>query len=121
MTNSISRTYDSAADARSVVSELKAIGINEDDISVIARDDHHELEALNAQSPDGNGSATNGAGIGGIVGGVVGMLAGLGLMAIPGIGRMDGNNRGGRGYRCSCRSCHRRHGWSTDSQWSSGR
>lgn len=87
MTNTISRTYDSAMHARSVVSELKAIGVMEDDISVIARDDHNELESVTAESVNENdGSVVGGAGIGGMVGGVAGMLAGLGLMAIPGVG-----------------------------------
>lgn len=87
MTNTITRTYDSFTDARSVVTELKAIGVQEDDISVIAHNDHHELDGMNASEPgDEDNAASTGAGIGGVVGGAAGMLAGLGLMAIPGAG-----------------------------------
>jgi uncharacterized protein YcfJ len=87
MTTTITRTYDSFTDARSVVTELKAIGIQDDDISVIAHDDHDELDGVNAATPaQDDNSVSSGAGIGGVVGGAAGMLAGLGLMAIPGAG-----------------------------------
>jgi hypothetical protein len=87
MTTTVTRTYDSAANARSVVGELKAIGIEEAEISVIARNDHHELEGVDVTySTEDAGAVSTGAGIGGMVGGVAGMLAGLGLMAIPGVG-----------------------------------
>lgn len=87
MTATITRTYDSFTDARSVVTELKAIGMREDDISVIAHDRHDEPDDVNAKAPaQEDHSVSSGAGIGGVVGGAAGMLAGLGLMAIPGVG-----------------------------------
>jgi uncharacterized membrane protein len=87
MTNTITRTYDSFAHARTVVKELKAAGLQNDDISVIAHDDHADLDGITAKTPDvEDNSVANGAGIGGVVGGAAGLLAGLGLMAIPGVG-----------------------------------
>jgi hypothetical protein len=87
MTHTITRTYDSADHARIVVTELKAIGIQNDDISVIAHDDSAELDGINVRTPDtDDNSVANGAGTGGVVGGAAGLLAGLGLMAIPGVG-----------------------------------
>ena len=87
MTHTTTRTYDSFTHARAVVTELKAIGLKDDDITVIAHDEHHELDGINATSPDADSNGVaNGAGIGGLVGGAAGLLAGLGLMAIPGVG-----------------------------------
>lgn len=95
MTHTITRTYDSYEDASSVVSNLKGIGIDSDDISVIAHDQSRYDEASSARSETGSVTATDsdagsgagtGAGVGALVGGGAGLLAGLGLMAIPGIG-----------------------------------
>lgn len=87
MTHTITRTYDGYTQARSVVSELKGIGVKEEDISVIAHDDDNNLDGVGATSPvDDDNSVANGAGIGGMVGGAAGLLAGLGMMAIPGVG-----------------------------------
>ena len=87
MTNTVTRTYDSYEDATSVVNQLKGSGINPDDISVIAHDEHHKSSELQSDSMEGaETGAGTGAGIGGLVGGGAGLLAGLGMMAIPGIG-----------------------------------
>ncbi len=77
---------DTEAQARSVVEQLTSAGFVQDDISVLfsnkdsTRDFAHEKET---KLPEG---ATIGAGTGGTVGGVVGLLAGLGALAIPGLG-----------------------------------
>jgi hypothetical protein len=107
MTATITRTYDNFDDARTVVMELKSSGVAEEDISVFAHDSQPgvagggsgtatgmsdsatmgDRSGLNARDPDGDGNAVaNGAGVGGVVGGAAGLLAGLGLMAIPGVG-----------------------------------
>jgi hypothetical protein len=87
MTYSITRTYDSYENARSVVTELKGIGIEADDISVMAHDDRDDMGDLEVTTTDVDASPmANGAGIGGVVGGGAGLLTGLGLMAIPGVG-----------------------------------
>ncbi len=72
--------------AHDVVSRLKSSGFADNDISVLfpdktsTRDFAHEK---NTKAPEG---ATIGAGSGGIVGGTLGLLAGIGLLAIPGLG-----------------------------------
>lgn len=72
--------------ANSIVSELKTAGFSDNDISVLfpdkasTRDFAHEA---NTKAPEG---AATGAGAGGVVGGTLGLLAGIGLLAIPGVG-----------------------------------
>jgi|GEM_PF-254935 len=75
-----------AADADKIVSELKRAGFRNDDISALfpdkqgTRDFAHEK---NTKAPEG---AIAGASIGGLVGGTLGLLAGIGALAIPGLG-----------------------------------
>lgn len=75
-----------SAMANSIVSSLKTSGFNDNDISVLfpdkssTRDFAHEM---NTKAPEG---ATVGVGAGGVVGGTLGLLAGIGLLAIPGLG-----------------------------------
>ncbi len=79
----ICRTTEQAS---TIVGRLKAAGFSENDISVImpdkrgTRDFAHEH---NTKAPEG---AATGAAAGGIAGGVLGLLAGIGLLAIPGVG-----------------------------------
>ena len=72
--------------AETVVSDLRATGFSSDDISVLfpdksgTRDFAHEH---NTKAPEG---AVAGAGAGGALGGTIGLLAGIGALAIPGLG-----------------------------------
>lgn len=72
--------------ANDIVGRLKAHGFADNDISVLfpdkqgTRDFAHES---NTKAPEG---AAVGAGTGGVVGGTIGLLAGIGLLAIPGLG-----------------------------------
>ncbi len=72
--------------ASNIVSRLKSAGFSDNDISVLfpdkssTRDFAHEK---NTKAPEG---ATIGAAAGGVVGGTLGLLAGIGLLAIPGVG-----------------------------------
>jgi hypothetical protein len=72
--------------ANTIVSDLKRNGFVDNDISVLfpdkstTRDFAHEK---NTKAPEG---AATGAGAGGVVGGTLGLLAGIGLLAIPGVG-----------------------------------
>jgi len=72
--------------ANTIVANLKSAGFSDNDISVLfpdknaTRDFAHEK---NTKAPEG---ATVGAGTGGVVGGTLGLLAGIGLLAIPGVG-----------------------------------
>ncbi len=72
--------------AESIVAGLKSSGFSDRDISVLfpdtgtTRDFAHEK---NTKAPEG---AATGAGVGGVVGGTLGLLAGIGMLAIPGVG-----------------------------------
>jgi CBS domain-containing protein len=74
------------AQAVRVVQDLRARGFGDEEISVLfhdkvgTRDFAHEHHT---KTPEG---AAVGAGTGGILGGVVGLLAGIGSLAIPGVG-----------------------------------
>jgi hypothetical protein len=76
--------FDSYADAQTAVSQLRALGIEHDEISLVSNnsDNSHKVEGDNDVAED----AGKGAGIGAVVGGTSGLLAGLGMMAIPGVG-----------------------------------
>ncbi|MBV9833608.1 MAG: hypothetical protein JO055_04330 [Alphaproteobacteria bacterium] len=78
----ISHVYDSYGQASAVVKDLESAGIPSTDISMIAN------KYVSQRYADVNdASATSaGAGIGAGIGGAAGLLAGLGLMAIPGLG-----------------------------------
>ena len=76
-------TYEQAQKA---VGELRTAGFTDDDMSVLfpdksgTRDFAHEH---GTKAPEG---AIAGVGAGGAVGGTLGLLAGIGLLAIPGLG-----------------------------------
>jgi len=78
----ITRVYDTHAQARQAVADLEAAGIPTSDISLLANKYVSEKYA----DVDDVSEAATGAGIGAVVGGAAGLLAGLGLLAIPGLG-----------------------------------
>jgi hypothetical protein len=96
MTATISRLYNSYADAREAVRNLEAAGVGHSDISIIASnaDNWYSSDPGADTYPDRDldgkddraEAARTGAGVGAAVGGAAGLLAGLGLMAIPGVG-----------------------------------
>ncbi len=76
--------FDDYDDASAAVSELERAGVPSSDISVVASNaDRRHGEDSDSNAAEGAGA---GAGIGALVGGAGGLLAGLGLMAIPGVG-----------------------------------
>lgn len=75
----ITGLYDNPADARHAVNTLENQGIPSSDISIVGRNENDN----GADAPQG---AATGAGLGAAVGGAGGLLAGLGLIAIPGVG-----------------------------------
>ena len=82
MTVTLSRVYDSYWHANQAVSKLKAAGIPEADISLVAnRNVSAQHEDVENASP-----VASSAGVGAAVGGGAGLLAGIGLLAIPGLG-----------------------------------
>lgn len=74
------------AQAETIVNRLEQAGVSTADISVLmpdrsgSRDFAHEH---NTKAPEG---ATIGGSAGGVAGGVLGLLAGIGALAIPGVG-----------------------------------
>jgi hypothetical protein len=96
MTVTISRLYNSYADAREAVRNLEVAGVKHNDISIIASNadnwysSDRKADTFPDRDLDGKDdraeAARTGAGVGAAVGGAAGLLAGLGLMAIPGVG-----------------------------------
>lgn len=74
------------AQAEKIVDDLQRAGFSSNDVSVLfpdkegTRDFAHEK---NTKAPEG---AITGAGAGGALGGTLGLLAGIGALAIPGLG-----------------------------------
>jgi hypothetical protein len=78
----LSKVYDTYGQARQVVSDLRAAGVADTNISLVAnRHVSAEYEDLDEVS-----ETAAGAGLGAAVGGAGGLLAGLGIIAIPGVG-----------------------------------
>lgn len=78
----VTRAYDTHADARAAVSALEEAGVPPKDISLVANTCvSAELEEVE-KYPD----AATGIGLGTALGGGAGMLAGLGILTIPGLG-----------------------------------
>jgi hypothetical protein len=72
--------------AEVIVSRLHALGFSSDDISLLFPDERGAKEfghEHNTKAPEG---AIAGAGAGGAAGGTLGLLAGIGALAIPGLG-----------------------------------
>ena len=78
--------YPSTHQAEHSVDRLMAAGFTSDDISVLLPD-HNSTKQFahekNTKAPEG---ATTGVAAGGVVGGALGLLAGIGALAIPGVG-----------------------------------
>ncbi|MDD1530075.1 hypothetical protein C7U92_22010 [Bradyrhizobium sp. WBOS7] len=93
MTTTISRLYDSYADAERAVTRLEGAGVPHSDISIVANNSDNWYGSRSGKvDRDRDGvddraeGAGTGAGIGAGLGGAAGLLAGLGLLAIPGLG-----------------------------------
>jgi hypothetical protein len=86
MSSSVYAIASSDAQAVRIATRLKAAGFTPSDISILAPDRSgvRDLGTENAtKAPEG---ATTGAGTGAILGGALGWLAGVGALAIPGLG-----------------------------------
>jgi hypothetical protein len=78
--------YKSSAQAESAVDRISAAGFSHNDISVLLADTQSSKEFAhekNTKAPEGT---TTGVTAGGVVGGTLGLLAGIGALAIPGVG-----------------------------------
>jgi hypothetical protein len=72
--------------AESIVNDLRVAGFNDDDISVLFPDTTGSRDFIHEQHTKAPEGAATGAGAGGVLGGTLGWLAGIGALAIPGIG-----------------------------------
>lgn len=87
MSKILTRLFDDYSDATKAVNGLGAIGIREDDISIVANNANGEHGANGANGGiNEDGDVTKGTSAGAALGGAGGLLAGLGLLAIPGLG-----------------------------------
>jgi len=78
--------YNSRTQAEKAVDVLQSAGFRSDDISVLMPDQQSSEEFAhekNTKAPEGT---TTGVAAGGALGGTLGLLAGIGALAIPGLG-----------------------------------
>jgi hypothetical protein len=78
--------YPNKSAAERAVDQLIAAGFSNQDVSVLMADRQTAKDFAaekNTKAPEG---ATTGVGVGGAVGGTLGLLAGIGALAIPGVG-----------------------------------
>ncbi len=89
MSKTITRLFDDYADATNAVRELERLGVPHDDLSIVASNaDKRHGEHVDQDHDDVNdrGDVSRGVSTGAALGGAGGLLAGLGLLAIPGLG-----------------------------------
>ncbi len=86
MSKSVFSIATSISQAEVIVANLQAAGFSNSDISVLMPDTDglHDMGYVKtSKAPEG---AATGAATGGVAGGVIGLLAGIGALAIPGLG-----------------------------------
>ena len=76
----------SEAQATRIVDELKNASFSNDDISALFPDKQGTRDFAHEQKTKAPEGAATGAGAGGLLGGTLGWLAGIGALAIPGVG-----------------------------------
>jgi hypothetical protein len=86
MTRTITAFFDDYDDAVEAVSRLRQAGITDADISLVSGSEKHRSATRSNADDDTASDAGKGAAIGGAIGGGAGLLAGLGMLAIPGLG-----------------------------------
>jgi hypothetical protein len=92
MTQTISRLYASYDDALQVALALKEAGFTDRELSLVANPganpESHEafVEYADAEPGATAEDAGTGASVGGVLGAAAGLMAGMGVLAIPGIG-----------------------------------
>src|SRR5512143_1020174 len=74
------------AQAEGIVRDLRTAGFTSNDISVLFPDRGGSREFAHEQHTKLPEGASTGAGTGGLLGGALGWLAGIGALAIPGVG-----------------------------------
>jgi hypothetical protein len=72
--------------AETLVGQLQTAGFSNDDISALLPNKHGTKDFAHEHSTKAPEGAVVGAGAGGAIGGTLGLLAGIGALAIPGVG-----------------------------------
>jgi len=78
--------YNSTVQAENAVDTLLRAGFTNNDISVLLPDDQSTREFAHKKDTKAPEGTTTGVTAGGVIGGTIGLLAGIGAIAIPGIG-----------------------------------
>jgi hypothetical protein len=78
--------YPTAATAEQAVDSLIAAGFTSTDISVLLPDDRSTRDFAHHKDTKAPEGTTVGVTAGGVIGGTIGVLAGVGALAIPGLG-----------------------------------
>lgn len=78
--------YNTVGEAELAVDALLKSGLTQDDISVLLPDNESTRQFAHVKETKAPEGTTTGATTGGVVGGVIGLLAGIGALAIPGLG-----------------------------------
>ena len=86
MKRTITALFDDYDDAVEAISRLRQAGIPDADISLVSGSEKHRSGTRSDADADTVSDAGKGAVIGGTIGGGAGLLAGLGMLAIPGLG-----------------------------------
>jgi hypothetical protein len=80
----LSGLFDTRSDATQAIDDLIERGVPRGDISIVSNDSGGWYD----EDSEEEAGAETGAGIGAIAGGAGGLLAGLGMLAVPGIGEL---------------------------------
>lgn len=86
MSNSVFCIAKTETQAEAIVEDLRRAGFSNDDISALFPDKRGTRDFAHEQHTKAPEGATTGAGAGGLLGGALGWLAGIGALAIPGVG-----------------------------------
>jgi Heat induced stress protein YflT len=78
--------YQTRVQAEQSVDRLLAAGFSNDDISVLLPDNQSSKEFAHKKDTKAPEGTTTGVTAGGAIGGTLGLLAGIGMLAIPGVG-----------------------------------
>jgi hypothetical protein len=86
MSKSVLCIVNTRPQAAAIVEDLRAAGFSSNDISALFPDTGTTRDFAHQQATKAPEGAAVGAGTGGLLGGVLGWLAGIGSLAIPGVG-----------------------------------
>ena len=86
MKQSVIGLVHTRVEAENLVTALKTVGFVDNEISVLFPDKEGSKDFAHDNSTKAPEGAVTGASTGGVIGGTLGLLAGIGVLAIPGVG-----------------------------------